>query len=142
MEIKWKRLCVLLADHARLVVKLTVLAFAFAPFNGYDTPLYLFYQAKALADLAPYERILVKGGMQEITGTDKDYTYSAWKHKKEMLILAGNYKSKKNPTVITLPFKKVSRIINLSRKKELPAGVTFSAEVPLNRAELYYVVGK
>ena len=60
-------------------------------YDDFDTPMDFYYHAKALAEIAPYEDLIMDGEVLEPTGSNKEFTYSGVKKGNEMLLLIGNY---------------------------------------------------
>jgi hypothetical protein len=66
-------------------------------YGDFDTPMDFYYHSKALAEVAPYEDIIMDGVVvSDLEGSNKNLTYSAIKKGNEMLLLVGNYKRDAN----------------------------------------------
>lgn len=109
-------------------------------YEDFDTPLDFYYHAKALAEVAPYEDLIVDGQVLNPTGSNKDLTYSGVKKGSEMLLLIGNYQKVNNTsTTVELPLDSVSQIKDLRSGQLLKAEKTLSIEVPPGEIRLLYL---
>ncbi|MFA7231298.1 MAG: hypothetical protein WC071_08495 [Victivallaceae bacterium] len=111
-------------------------------FTDFDTPLDFYYHAKALAEIAPYEDLIMDGEVLEPTGTNKQLTYSGIKKGNEMLLLVGNYAKAPEATVYQTPFSKVLEIKDLRSGKKLNPVTDINLEVPKSDIRLLYIKGK
>jgi len=113
-------------------------------YSDFDTPMDFYYHSKALAELAPYEDLLLDGEkLFDLTGSNRNFTYSAVRKGNEMLLLIGNYKRDPNgETEINLPFKNISEIRNLKDNgKIINSGKIFKTNIPKDQIGFYYIKG-
>ncbi|MFA6103682.1 MAG: hypothetical protein WCV67_10050 [Victivallaceae bacterium] len=111
-------------------------------YNDFDTPLDFYYHARALAEIAPYEDLIMDGEVLEPAGSNQEFTYSGMKKGNEMLLLIGNYlKVKNTATTIELPLDKVSQIKDLRSGKMLKAEKMLTLDVPPGEIRLLYIKG-
>ncbi|OGV52104.1 MAG: hypothetical protein A2017_10720 [Lentisphaerae bacterium GWF2_44_16] len=113
-------------------------------YTDFDTPMDFYYHSKALAEIAPYEDLLLDGEKRfDLIGSNKNFTYSATKKGNEMLLLIGNYKRDPNgETEINLPFRSISEIRDLrNNKKIMNSGNIFKANIPKDEIGFYYIKG-
>ena len=111
-------------------------------FWDFDTPMDFYYHAKALAEIAPYEDLIVEGDVLDITGTNKQLTYSAIRNKNEMLLLVGNYtKTKQTETRLVLPFKNCV-IKDLRENKLVEHDNPLILKVPSDDVRFLYIKSK
>ena len=111
-------------------------------FQDFDTPLDFYYHAKALAEIAPYENLIVDGEVLEPAGSNKGLSYSGVKKDGEMLLLVGNYKKVATQTAFTAPFSKVFEIKDLRSGKKLAPRKKIELSVPKGQIRLLYIKGK
>lgn len=112
-------------------------------FSNFETPLDYYYHAKAYAQIAPYEDLVVEGDKALLSNDNPKLTYSALRKDDEMLILVGNYaKTDKIKTKIELPFKKILKIKDLREEKTLPLKNSLILKVQPGDIRLIYVKGK
>jgi hypothetical protein len=111
-------------------------------FEDFDTPLDFYYHAKALAEIAPYEDLIMDGEVLEPTGSNKQLTYSGIKKGNEMLLLVGNYANSPSKTTYKTLFRKVKEVKDLRSGKRLTAATTINLEVPKGGIRLLYIRGK
>jgi hypothetical protein len=106
----------------------------------YDSPLDFYYHAKALAEIQPYEDVVMDGVVTPVEGSNADLTYSMLVKGKEALLLVGNYKAATPSTIVTLPFKP-KQILDLRNgdAKLSAKGNTLSFEVPKDAIRLFYL---
>ena len=105
----------------------------------YDSPLDFYYHAKALAELRPYEDLMMDGTVLSTEGDNKDMTYSMIQNGDEVLLLVGNYKAAKPKVTFPLPFKpKAIRDLRLGKDIN-PTGKDFVFEVPKDDVRLFYI---
>ena len=105
----------------------------------YDTPMDFYYHAKALAEIQPYEDLVMDGAVTEINGSNTNLTYSMLLKDKEALLLVGNYKGASSATDLTLPFKP-QQVLDLREGKTLKAkGNVLSFDVPKDGIRLFYI---
>jgi hypothetical protein len=110
-------------------------------FSDFDTPLDFYYQAKALAEIAPYENLIVDGKVLEPTGSNKQLSYSGVRKGNEMLLLIGNYKKTVPETTIQLPFRKITEIKDLRSSNLIPLNNKLILNVPKAGIRLIYIKG-
>jgi hypothetical protein len=111
-------------------------------FINFDTPLDFYYHAKALAEIAPYEDLIVDGEVLELEGLNKALTYSGVRKGNQMILLVGNYQGGKIDTVIKLPFKSITQIKDLQSNATLSTQNPLKLKVPKNRIRLLLITGK
>ncbi len=106
----------------------------------FDTPMDFYYHAKALAEIQPYEDLVMDGVVTEVKGNNADMTYSMLVKGKEALLLVGNYKAAKPEVTVTLPFKpkKVLDLRNNATKIKAK-GNSLSFTVPKDDIRLFYI---
>jgi hypothetical protein len=116
-------------------------------YKDFDTPREFYYHAKALAEIAPYEDLLVDGEiLTDFEGSNKNLTYSAVRKGGEMLILIGNYK--RDPggeTDLVLPYKKIKEIRDLrddGKGKHIKPENPLRINIPKNQIGLYHIQGE
>lgn len=105
-----------------------------------DSPLDFYYHAKALAELRPYEDLIVEGDVLEPKGSNRELTYSAIQRGGELLLLVGNYGNADPRTSYRIPFPAVSQVKDL-RSGDLVGCATssFTFEVPKGDIRLFYI---
>ncbi|MDD5596389.1 MAG: discoidin domain-containing protein [Victivallaceae bacterium] len=111
-------------------------------YGDFDTPLYFYYHAKALAEVAPYENIIVNGEIIELVGTNKGLTYSGVVLKNQMLLLVGNYAHNNEMTEYSIPLNGVKEIKDLQTGKLLKSSQTLTIKVPKGKIRFFYIRGK
>ena len=111
-------------------------------YTDFDTPLDFYYHAKALAEIAPYEDLIMDGEILEPSGSNQQLTYSGIKRGNEMLLLVGNYRNAPGNTAYTAPFANVTQIKDLRSGKVLPAANPIKLDVPEGGIMLLYITGK
>jgi hypothetical protein len=111
-------------------------------YADFDTPLDFYYHAKALAEIAPYEDLIMDGEVLEPTGSNKQLTYSGIRKGGEMLLLIGNYQNTPGSTTYSAPFTTVTQIKDLRSGKALPAENPIKLDVPKDGIMLLYIAGK
>jgi hypothetical protein len=111
-------------------------------YTDFDTPLDFYYHAKALAEIAPYEDLIMDGEILEPSGSNKQLTYSGVKKGGEMLLLIGNYQNVPGNTAYTAPFANVTQINDLRSGQALPAANPIKLDVPKDGIILLYIAGK
>jgi hypothetical protein len=104
-----------------------------------DSPLDFYYHAKALAELRPYEDLVVDGEVCEPKGSNADLTYSAVKRGGELLLLVGNYRNAEPRTSLQIPFQKVAQIKDLRSGERVESGPAFTFDVPKGGIRLFYI---
>ena len=106
----------------------------------YDTPMDFYYHAKALAEIQPYEDLVMDGAVTEVKGSNEDMTYSMLVKGNEALLLVGNYKGAKSATTVTLPFKP-KQVLDLrdNGARLKPNGNALSFDVPKDEIRLFYI---
>jgi len=111
-------------------------------FEDFDTPLDFYFHAKALAELRPYEKLLIEGEkIETVKCLQKSFLISAWGTKKEMILLIGNYFGAKPEAILHLPFKNDCKVRDLQsgEKLKLDANKPLKCEVPKGGIRLFYV---
>ncbi|MCX5642058.1 MAG: hypothetical protein NTY10_02280 [Candidatus Omnitrophica bacterium] len=111
-------------------------------YGDFDTPLEFYYHAKALAQIAPYEDLIMDGEVLEPTGTNDKLCYSGIRKGNEMLLLVGNYQKDPASTVYTAPFTTVTQIKDLRSGKTIPAVNPIKLDLPKDEIRLLYITGK
>ena len=107
----------------------------------YDSPLDFYYHAKALAEIQPYEDLVLDGAVTEITVSNKDFTYSMLAKDKEIILLVGNYKGAKPGTIVNLPFK-AKKVLDLRGGEKVQVkGNELFFKVPKDEIRLFYIKG-
>jgi hypothetical protein len=132
------------ADKIEPVILETLLngagGFTYYRFWDFDTPLDFYYHAQALKKIAPYEALLMDGRPVKIAATNSTLSYSAVRHGNKMLLLVGNYRRiNQAATVVTLPFKKVTKIVDLNSGKQLAPTNKLSINLPPDGFALFYI---
>lgn len=104
-----------------------------------DSPLDFYYHLKALAEIRPYEDLVMDGVVTEISGSVKEMTYSMLRNKNEALLLVGNYQNAPPETTVELPFAP-TKILDL-RAGGTPekAEKRFTFNVPKGDIRLFYI---
>ncbi|MFA7231820.1 MAG: hypothetical protein WC071_11175, partial [Victivallaceae bacterium] len=110
-------------------------------YGDFDTPLDFYYHAKALAEIAPYENLIMDGEVLEPAGSNKQLTYSGIKNGNEMLLLIGNYANAPEETIFKAPFSKVIEIKDLRSGKNISSDNNISLNVPKGDIRLLYIKG-
>jgi hypothetical protein len=109
-------------------------------FYDFDNPMDYYYHAKALAEIAPFEDLIMDGEVLEPTGSNKELIYSGVKKGNELLLLIGNYrKVKDSGTTIELPLDSVSQIKDLRSGQMLKAEKTLKIDIPPGEFRLLHV---
>ena len=117
--------------------------FTYFWFPDFDTPLDYYYHARALYKIAPYEDLIIDGIRSKISGTNKKLNYSTIRHNDKMLLLVDSFgKADQNNTKIRLPFKKVSKIIDLNAQKDLAAKNELLVSLQADSFKLFYIKGQ
>lgn len=111
-------------------------------YTDFETPMDFYYHAKALAEIAPFEDLIMDGEILEPTGSNKQLSYSGIKQGNEMLLLIGNYQNMPGNTTYAAPFDKVTQIKDLRSGKALPAENPINIDVPKDGIMLLYIAGK
>ena len=106
-----------------------------------DSPLDFYYHLKALAAIRPYEDLVMDGAVTEISGTNRDMTYSMLLKDGEALLLVGNYANSTPETSVRLPFKP-GIVRDLHEGMGISAGQEFSFRVPRSGIRLFYLKKK
>lgn len=113
-------------------------------YSHFDTSMDFYYHAKALAEIASYEDLIMDGDiLTDLSGSNKSLTYSAVKKGNEMLLLVGNYtKASNGHTEIRLPFRNVVEVKDLRNGgSPVSVGVDLKIDVPEEQIVLYYIKG-
>lgn len=108
-------------------------------YKDFDSPLYFYHHANALALIAPYEEMIFDGELIEDTGSNQELTYSAVRKGKEMLLLIGNYKSAEEYTEYTLPCKNIKEIKNIRTGESLNPTGTLKLHVSKEDVVFLYI---
>jgi len=117
--------------------------FTYYIFHNFDTPLDYYYHARALANLAPHQKLVAAGRPLDVGCANANISVTAMKNGGELLLLAVNYATKtKEPAEIRLPFAKVTKLRNLSAGKDLPPAGSVSATLDNYEFTLWYVAGE
>jgi hypothetical protein len=111
-------------------------------YGDFDTSLDFYYHAKALAAIAPYEKLIMDGQVIEPTGSNTALTYSAIRNGDEMLLLIGNYTNTNPSTVFVTPFNEIAQIKDLRSGNILNPDVNLELKVPRGDIRLLYIKGK
>jgi hypothetical protein len=111
-------------------------------YADFDTPMDFYHHAKALAEIAPYEDLIMDGEILEPTGTNKQLSYSGIRKGNEMLLLIGNYQNAPGDTSFTAPFTELSQIRDLLTGNALSAANPIKLDVPKEGIMLLYIAGK
>jgi hypothetical protein len=135
------------ADKLEAVILETLLngagGFTYFRFWDFDTPLDFYYHTKALNKIAPYEALLMDGSPIKVAATNRTLSYSAVRHENKMLLLVGNYRRiNQATTVVTLPFKKVLKVVDLNSGKPISATIKLSISLPPDGFSLFYIDGQ
>jgi hypothetical protein len=111
-------------------------------YGDFDTALDFYYHAKALAQIAPYEDLIMDGKVFEPTGSNTELTYSGIKKGNEILLLIGNYANATPETVFVTPFSKVTQVKDLRSGKDIKLTANLELEVPRGDIRLLYIKGE
>lgn len=104
-----------------------------------DSPLDFFYHAKALAELRPYEDLVVEGEVLDAEGSNAGLTYSVLRRGDELLLLVGNYRNAEPRTVFPIPFTTVAEIKDVRSGQCVQSGSSFAFDVPKGDIRLFYI---
>ena len=116
--------------------------FTYYKFSDFDTPMDFYYQAKALAQVAQHEDLIMDGEPFVLKGDNEALWYSACRKDGEMLVLVGNYDRAPNgKTAIELPFAKVHEVRDLRVGQNLPVASTLRLDVAPGEIALLYIRG-
>ena len=110
--------------------------FGFSEFT--DSPLDFYYHVKALAAVKDHEDLIMDGKVTDVTGTNKDMTYSMLVNGNEALLLVGNYVNSDPSTMVKLPFKPAI-VKDLRAGKNISGSQNFKFEVPKSDIRLFYL---
>ena len=109
-------------------------------FSDFDTPMDFYYHAKALAHVAPYQKLLENGRPTELKTDNKALFFSGYRHADEMLVLVGNYQNTpRTKARITLPFLKTAEIRDIRKNTAFRAASVLKVDVPVQEIALIYV---
>jgi hypothetical protein len=111
-------------------------------YGDFDTSLDFYYHAKALAEIAPYEDLIMDGKVIEPTGSNSAMTYSGIRKGNEMLLLIGNYAKTDPETVFVVPFSKVTTVKDLRSGKKLNSTANLKINVPRGDIRLLHIKGE
>jgi hypothetical protein len=112
-------------------------------FSDFDTPMDFYYHAKALKHLQPYEELLSKGKPVKVKSDNSMITCSAYRFGGAMLLLAANYqRSSKTAVSITLPYKKVDKVLDVRNDKAMPKATSLKLTIPPGEIALIYISGE
>jgi hypothetical protein len=106
-------------------------------FEDFD-PLDFYYHSKALAELAPYQKLLQEGKPIAYKGDNPDLHYTAFASANEALVLVGNYNNS-SKTQANLPslVKSASKVL-LAGKQLATKNNAVSIDVPPGEFRLLY----
>ena len=107
-----------------------------------DSPLDFWYHARAVAKLAPFEDLLIRGKYGQIAGSNPKMFYSSVSDEKEALILIGNYYRADPETTVELPFGTAGSVRDLDTGKTLPASKKLTLNVPPGGFRLLHVTAE
>jgi hypothetical protein len=111
-------------------------------FSDFNSPLYFYHHARALALVAPYEQLLKNGDLRDASSSDAQMSVSAWGSQTEALVLVGNYhRTSPARATVTLPFASVTAIRNVRTGAQLAPGRSIMVSVPDKEPALFYVKG-
>jgi hypothetical protein len=111
-------------------------------FSDFNSPLYFYHHARALALVAPYEQLLKKGDLRDVSCSDAQMTLSAWGSHTEVLVLVGNYhRTSAAVATVTLPFASVTSIRNVRTGEQLAPARSIMVSVSDKEPALFYVKG-
>jgi hypothetical protein len=112
-------------------------------FIDFDSPMYYYYHARALALVAPYEQLLKNGDLRDASCNDAQIAVSAWGSRTEALVLVGNYhRTSAAPATVILPFANVTSIRNARTGEQRTPGRRISVNVSDKEPALFYVTGR
>jgi len=110
-------------------------------FSDFDTPMDFYYHAKALAHIAPYQKLLKNGTPTELKTDNKALFFSGYRNGSELLVLVGNYQNTPRTTArITLPFHKIARVRDVRKNAALSEESVLEVDVPAQEIALIYVL--
>jgi hypothetical protein len=111
-------------------------------FSDFNSPLYFYHHARALALAAPYEQLLKNGDVRDASSSDAQMAVSAWGSQSEALVLVGNYqRTSPAAATVTLPFTKVTSIRNVRTGEQLAPGRSIMVRVSDKEPALFDVKG-
>lgn len=114
-------------------------------FTDFDTPFDFYAHAKALAELRPYESLLVHGKPLELSGSVPQMLYSALGTDSEFLLLVGNPDGAAPQTSISLPRPATAPetfpVLDLrsGQKTTQTFGTPWNFDVPKGEIRLFHV---
>jgi hypothetical protein len=109
-------------------------------YRSLESPIDYFYHASALSKIAPYENILMKGKLLELTGSNGSLLYTARQQGSETLLLIGNYGTMSAAeTTVKLPLNRITRILDLNTGQPLPATNPLVVKVPADGFALLHI---
>ncbi|MCX5641757.1 MAG: hypothetical protein NTY10_00720 [Candidatus Omnitrophica bacterium] len=114
-------------------------------YGDFDTPLEFYYQAKALAEIAPYEDLIMDGTVLTPTGTNTNLHYSGIMSslRRDMILLVGNYQKDAAVTTYTAPWGVLSQVTDL--ETGLPVSTVSGGQITLDiladGTRLLYIMG-
>jgi len=107
-------------------------------FGDFD-PMDFYYHARALAMLAPFEKLLQSGKPVAYQGDNPDLHYTAFASHNEALLLVGNYGGSPNGNVnLTMPFKSLNSAQSNGKTLSINGG-TLSLNVPPGEHRLIFL---
>jgi len=116
--------------------------FTYYCYEDFDTPLDLAYQARALTLIAPFENMLFDGKMIFPKYDNQKVKLTCWQHGSELLLLAGNYRgSDPQKVTVTLPWKNVTYLKELSKDEKPPAGQNLILSLKPKQFFLFHIKG-
>jgi hypothetical protein len=111
-------------------------------FSDFNSPLYFYHHAQALALVAPYEQLLKHGDVRDASCDDTQVAVSAWGAQTEALVLVGNYRRTSPATAtVTLPFARVTAIRNVRTGAQPAPARSIMVRVSDKEPALFYVQG-
>jgi hypothetical protein len=116
--------------------------FTYFSYTDFDTPMFFYYHSKALAQIAPYEDIIVDGTIMTPVGSNAELTYSGVRLKNQILLLVGNYSHGNEMTKYTVPLQEIKEIKDLQTGKVIPVSNPLILKVPKGKIRLIYISGK
>ena len=112
----------------------------FAYFS-FESPIDYYYLAAVLKQLAPYEDLLMRAQLIEVTASNPDLVYTARLHGEDMLLLVGNY-GKMTParTAVNLPAGNIADVLALGDNKKFRLdGCALTVDLNPDDYSLFYI---
>lgn len=111
-------------------------------FSDFDTPMDFYYHAKALAHIAPYEKLLTNGRPIQLKTDNDALFFSGYQDNSELLILVGNYQNTpRTNATITLPFRAVTEVSEVRQNTHLSPSSKLELDVPSQEILLIHARG-